>query len=133
MTSLLDLAYQHPIDVYLVFRNLPVENKTSWFWSLLKDGYEHVEVWKQVAGFWLRLEPCLECAEMQLYADPPWCVIDPALKPTVLHVQRSTPHGVVRDWFFVGPMTCVEIAKAFVGVRNAFVRTPYQLRKVLVK
>lgn len=97
----------------------------------MKDGFHHVEAWTEVAGFWIRNELTLEYARAELYLDPPLAVINPALRPTALRVQRRVKLNRIRDLFSVGPVTCVEQVKAFVGYRNTFVRTPYQLYKAL--
>lgn len=133
MISLLDTADALLTDWFVVFRNLPAEGKQSPLWRLLKDGFEHVELWRCDRGIWLRIEPCIEIAEAEAHEHPPWMMIPRTLKPTMLRARRATPKGRVRDPWFFGPVTCVELAKAFLGVRNTFVRTPYQLYKFLRK
>jgi hypothetical protein len=130
---LLDTAEKWPIDYWLVFRDLPAEAKTSRLWKFLKPGFEHVEVWRCDRGIWLRLDPAWELIESGAYEQPPWELFDPALAPTYLRVNRWVPKGKLREPFFFGPWTCVEIAKAFIGLRAPFVRTPWQLYKRLSK
>lgn len=131
MISLLDTTGMWVTDWYLVFRNLPPEGKTSRLWRLLKDGFEHVELWRCDRGIWLRIEPCFEIIEVEAHERPPWEMIPVELKPTVVRVQRTVPKGKLREPFFVGPWTCVDIAKAFIGLRAPFARTPWQLYKRL--
>lgn len=131
--SLLDTVDKLFVDWFVVFRNLPPEGKQSPLWRLLEDGFEHVELWRCDRGIWLRIEPCIEVVEAEAHEKPPWAMLPTALKPTMVRVRRTMPKGRVRDSFFFGPVTCVELAKAFLGVRSMFVRTPYQLYKFLRK
>lgn len=133
MTSLLDTADKWVSTWWLVFRNLPPEGKRSRFWKLLEPGFEHVELWHYDRGIWIRIEPCFELVGVGAHASAPWDVVPEELKPTILRVERLVPKHKMREPFFVGPWTCVELAKAFVGVRAPFVRTPYQLYKFLRK
>jgi hypothetical protein len=131
MISLLDTADKWVADWWLVFRDLPAEAKRSWFWRLLKPGFEHVELWRCDRGIWLQVDPCFELVEVHAHESPPWDLLPQALKPTVLHVQRLVSKGALREPLFFGPWTCVEIAKAFIGLRAPFARTPWQLYKRL--
>lgn len=75
---------------------------------------------------WLLLDPGMECvvADAIFRSDPPWTG-NPAL--TVQRVTAVCQEKRVRNWFFFGPVTCVEIAKACLGVRSIGLRTPFQL------
>lgn len=129
--SLLDTAYQHVIDMWVVFRDLP--DRQAWLWSVLKPGFQHVECWQYVPpGAWLRFDTCLEFVSVEVYAHPPWEFFDVSLNPTVMRVQRTAPHGVIRQPFYVGPVTCVTLSAAMLGVRLPFMcRTPYQFYRYL--
>lgn len=133
MISLLDTAGRWVPDWYLVFRDLPDWRSRSPLWRMLRRGFQHVELWRWDRGIWIRIDPCFELIEAHAHETPPEKFVDPSLNPTVLRVQRMVPKGKLREPFFVGPMTCVELAKAFIGVRAPFVRTPYQLYKFLRK
>lgn len=128
--SLLDSVGYHSVDFWLVFRDLP---HRSFWWRLLKPGFMHVECWGYVPpGAWLRFDTCLELISSEVYADPPWELVTPGEKPTLLHYQALVPYGKVRQPWRCGPVTCVELTAAFLGVRLPFfVRTPYQLYKYL--
>ena len=131
--SLIDLAYRDPVDVWLVFRNLPAASKHSRLWKILMPGFEHVEVWKEVRALWVRIEPCLEYVGTEIHEQPPWELVLPELRPTFLRVQRSVRMGHWREPWHIGPITCVELTKAIIGIRAPFIRTPWQLYKRLVK
>lgn len=126
--NLFDVADKRIIDAYLVFYDRD-EGRGGW-WRLLKPGFRHVEVWTFNGIFWLRVDPAMEHLHVTADVGPPWKSLA-HLNPKVLRVQRAVPARKVRDPFFVGPVTCVEIAKACIGLRDAFVRTPYQLYKKL--
>lgn len=127
--SLFDTAGHHALDVYLVFSNR--QNASARWWRLLKDGFRHVEMWKYNGLFWMRVEPCFEFTEVSAHFNPPWIATDPGLKPTVLRVNRLIPHGKLSVPFTFGPVTCVELVKAFIGMNSFFTRTPYQLYRKL--
>jgi len=131
--SLLDTADNWVADWHLVFRDLPDWRSRSWFWRMLRPGFQHVELWRCDRGIWIRIDPCFELTEAHALEAPPIEMIDPALNPTVLHVRRLVPKKGLREPFFVGPRTCVEITKAFIGLRAPFVRTPWQLYKRLTQ
>jgi hypothetical protein len=131
--SLLDTADKWLVDYWLVFRDLPEEAKTSRLWRLLKRGFEHVEVWRCDRGIWLRIDPAFELIETEAWEKPPWELFDATLSPTFLRVQRLVQKGRLREPFSFGPWTCVEIVKAFIGLRAPFTRTPWQLYKRLKK
>jgi hypothetical protein len=128
---LLDTVDNWTVDVWLVFRDLPPGEARSWFWRLLKPGFQHVEVWQSYRQVWLRVEPGMEMAAVEAYETPPWENFPVEWNATVVRVQRAVPKHKLRSLFFVGPITCVELAKAFIGLNAPFVRTPHQLYKAL--
>jgi hypothetical protein len=119
------------VDYIVVFRNLPY--RQGRLWRLLKDGFEHVELWREMApGAWLRFDTAMEFLSVELYGDPPQELLEPGL--TVLRYTGEVPPGSIRQPWRSGPVTCVELAAAFLGVRLPFlVRTPYQLYRFLRK
>lgn len=135
--SLLDCGYTCQIDVWAVFveldeDHLPVSRSSLWRW--MKPGFRHVEIWKPLptGDGWLRIDTSVEAATPQFFHGPPWVELK-RLNPTSLRVRRTVPNTKWRDRFFAGPITCVELSKAFLGVSSFFVRTPYQLYNYLRK
>jgi hypothetical protein len=126
---LLDAADHWFTDWYLVFRDLPAEAKRSWMWRFIKPGFEHVECWRCDRGIWLQIDPCFEIIQAVAHEAPPWELFPASSNITVVRVQRKVPKGELREPLFFGPWTCVEMVKAFIGLRAPFVRTPYQLYK----
>lgn len=129
--SLLDTANHWVADWYLVFRDLPPGFAVSPLWRLLKPGFQHVECWRCDRGIWIRIDPCWELVTADAHERAPWEWMPSEVKSTVLRVRRPVRKGKLREPWFIGPWTCVEITKAFIGLRAPFVRTPYQLYKAL--
>jgi hypothetical protein len=110
-----------------------------WFTKYLKPGFRHVELvrpWqygpKPTDVLWLQLFPTFETLDVDLCTDPrpPWVRF-----PSVM-VQKVTtvrPLNSVRSWFDIGPPSCVEVAKAALGINAFWVRTPWQLFKYIQK
>lgn len=128
---MLDAAYRHSVDYWVAFRDLP--HRQSSMWGLLKPGFQHVELWSYVPpGAWLRFDTAMEFIAVEVYADPPWSLIQASENPTFLHYQGGIAHGKLRQPWRCGPVTCVELSAAFLGIRLPFwCRTPYQLFRLL--
>lgn len=132
--SLLDLAGRDAVSWSVVFMN---RANVRWWNALLKPGYQHVQLWRSIQygahndeRFWLVVDPGLEHVDTRIDWDPqpPW-ERDPSV--TVMQVNAAVRANRVRDWFFLGPITCVELAKAHLGICSAWIRTPWQLAKYL--
>lgn len=129
MISLLDSVNSYVIDAWLVFYDRPYQFP---LWRWLKPGFKHVEVWRLDRGAWARIDPCLEFMVAEVHLQPPWELLIES-NMTFLHVTRLVKRGKIREPFMFGPVTCVELAKAMVGLRAPLVRTPYALYKYLRK
>lgn len=131
--SLADTAYKHCIDLWIVFSELDSNTRRdarSPFWRLLKPDFRHVECWKYLhPGAWLRFNTGIELITFEVHLQPPWELT----ACTPIRVQRQVPYGYWREPFFIGPVTCVEQVKAFLGMREFFVRTPFQLYRYLTR
>lgn len=132
MISLLDMADRQWACWYLVYFETPLPR----FWKpFLKKGFYHVQLWRPERFgdrpkdvMWLVVDPGLDCANAHAVFDPvPVWEKEPGC--TVQRVECAIGSKKVREWFHVGPVTCVEIAKAFLSIREPFVRTPWQLYK----
>lgn len=127
--SLLDVGALDTANWHVIYMNRAVD---YWWARRLKDGFQHCWLAKPVSYgpeltdvMWLRIDPCLPFVHADVFfqAQPPW-VLDHSM--TVQRVSCARPM-TVRDWFSVGPPSCVEIAKAFLGIRKFWLRTPWQL------
>jgi hypothetical protein len=112
------------------------ENPRGWN-SVFKPGYQHVQMWRPIHygpgltdKFWLVVDPGLEHVDTKIDWDPqpPW-VRDSSI--TAMRVETAVPKKKIRDYFFFGPITCVEMVKAHLGISSIFIRTPWQLAKHL--
>jgi hypothetical protein len=104
-----------------------------WWGKYLNPRFRHVELMRPLQYgprvedvAWLHVQPTYEMIDADLCADPrpPWvrwpgCVVQ--------RVTAMRTVGSMRSWFDVGPQTCVEVVKMFLGIRAFWVRTPYQL------
>ena len=128
--SLLDTAGMKTRNWFVVYHHrIPFFRFTKW----LKPGFRHVELARPVQYgpglsdvFWLHVLPTFEMldAEVSLDPTPPWVRCPQA---TIQHVTASRPLGNVRQWFHIGPVSCVEIVKNALGINAFWVRTPWQL------
>lgn len=134
--SLLDTAGRQHVQWYVLYQD---EENEEWWNRFLKRGFRHVQIWKPVQfgptladRFWLVVDPGMEHVEAYIDHDPmaPW---DRITGLTVQAVETMVPMKRVREYFFIGPITCVEIAKAHLGIRSPFIRTPWQLYKHIRK
>lgn len=132
MMSLVDSVDAYVIDVWLAFYDIAEDRRRSRLWRWLQPGFSHVEAWRYDRGAWARVDPCLEFMVAEVHLQPPW---ETGLLPSAkfVHVQRLAPRGRVREPFLIGPITCVELSKALIGIRAPLVRTPYALYKHLRK
>ncbi len=120
---------QYDVAYHVIFRDLPF--RQSWLWSLLKPGFQHVECWREVVpGAWLRFDTAMEFLSVEVYGDGPRELINQDFR--ALYCERTVEAGRIRQPWRSGPVTCVELTAALLGVRLPFlVRTPYQLYKFL--
>ncbi len=132
--SLLDTGGLDVGTYWVVYLNR--QNK-RWWNRYLAPGFQHVQLWKQeqygpdaADAVWIRIDPGLEYVDTQIVWDgrAPWDVEPHARIQRVTLYRRS---GVVREYFSVGPMSCVELVKAHLGISSWLVRTPLQLWKYL--
>lgn len=123
------------VDVVLMFHAVP--SRAGLFWRLLKPGFGHVQTWTLVGGRWVQIDGCLEALFVNSYMQPPWELLSKEelqkYSPTFLPIRRTVRIGTVREPFHFGPITCVDLTKAVLGIRAPFVRTPWQLYKHLLK
>jgi hypothetical protein len=120
--SLLDTLDDRPIDYLLVYSgNAP---RLAWFTRFLDPEFEHVDVWFDLGlGYYLALRPYHDSLQFHLVEGRP----DGRVQ-RVRARRRST-----RAMLPFGLKTCVSVAKAALGIRNAFIVTPRQLYRYVEK
>lgn len=133
-TSLLDTADCLVAEWFVVYH---YRDWTRWFFRGLKRGFQHVELTKRIAYgpdvndvVWLNVLPQFEMLDVELSMDPtpPWTRCP---QSTVQKVTAIRPRGKVRQWFHIGPVSCVETVKNALGINKFWVRTPWQLYKYI--
>lgn len=135
-SSIFDTPYKDEINVVLMYHSIPEELQQNprWLWKRLQPGFHHVQCWTLSNGVWVQLDGTIEYLYAKVYPEAPWEMLTEdgeALNPTFQAVSRLVPRNKWREPWHFGPMTCVEFAKAILGIRAVFVRTPYQLYKYL--
>lgn len=132
--SLLDLAGRDYTWWYVAFMNAENPRGLNRF---LKRGYQHVQLWRPVQygpaideKFWLVVDPGFEHIDTRIdwHPMPPW---EREAIDTVMRVEVAVRSKKLREFFFFGPITCVEVAKAHLGISSTWIRTPWQLAKHL--
>lgn len=130
--SLFDTVGRRTVTWYVVYYRRP--DARRWWGRYLAPGFHHVELWRPTQFgptsedvFWTIVKPAFEFLEAETTLDPtpPW-VKHPWVTCTQ-HVTATRRINSIRDSFFLGPQTCTEYVKAALGIRNFWVRTPYQL------
>lgn len=116
MLSLLDTVGCNPCDYLLVYQQRG--ERSAWWTRALSPRFAHVEVWRSLGdGAYLAVQPFHDCLSADItFAEP-----DGVVQRVVARRQRG---GVM---FPVGVKTCVSVAKAMLGVRAAWIVTPWQL------
>lgn len=134
--SLLDTEGMKVTEWFVVYHDRQVRR---WIFRWLKPGFKHVELARPIyygPGIndvaWIQVLPMFEMFDVELSTDPrpPWVRCP---NSTVQKVTAMRPLGQVRDWFYVGPQTCVEATKWALGIRSFWMRTPWQLFKFIQK
>lgn len=130
MLNLLDSAGKDVVEWYLHYTNSPMQH---WWTRPLKDGFQHVQMYKSVHygpgltdRLWLHVDPGMEHIDTRVDFNPvpPW---ERGATATVQYVRSAVTLKKVREYFFLGTFTCVEVVKAHLGINAVFVRTPWQL------
>lgn len=135
-TSLLETDGKKVREWYVVYHQ---RDAFYWFTKYLKPGFRHVELARPLQYgpavsdvAWLHVLPTFETLDVELATDPqpPWVRCP---KSTCQKVTAIRPLGKVRQWFHLGPISCVEIVKSALGINAFWVRTPYQLYRYIQK
>lgn len=132
--SLLDTGSAKVREWYLVYHARTPFYRAS---GLMKQGFRHVELVrplqygpKATDVMWLQLLPTFEMLDVDLCMDPrpPWVTCP---QSTIQKVTAVRHMPSVREWFHVGPVSCVEVAKFALGIKSFWVNTPWQLYKYI--
>lgn len=122
--SILDTAGKYPTEWWLIYGNT---DRPHWWNRYLAQGFQHVSALRRDGRVWLQFSPWGEFLDITVLRNDltAW-----QIHPEAWHVQRVVTmreEGELRSKFHLGPITCVEMCKALLGIRSTFVRTPRQL------
>lgn len=107
--------------------------RPHWWVRFLRPGYRHCYLLVFDGAVWLYVDPVMDRTRVAIldYYEPEhpaaW-IEDPSAR-----VFETTPedHGGWRAPWVVGPLTCVEQVKQFLGIRAFWIFTPWQLAQYL--
>lgn len=123
--SLLETTDTSPCEWWLVYSNF---SNPHWYGRLLKDGFQHVFAMKRDGRVWVMLNLNVAYLEMELIRTD-LTVAEMFPEATVQRVVSLRPMTQHRWPWVAGPVTCVELCKAVLGIPNFFIWTPFQLYK----
>lgn len=122
--SLVDTIGRHPVDWFLVYSDM--DDARHWLARLLKRGHQHVLALRRDGALWIAIHPHFSFVDVQLIRND--------LTPWQLYPGRVIQHVTamrVNRWnsgaLHVGPLTCVTVVKALLGIRAWHIVTPWQL------
>lgn len=121
------------MEWYVIYYRRPDVN--FWWSKRMNPDYRHVELWRPTRFgpesddvLWTVMRPTFEFLEVEttLDAAPPWLRY-----PEVVTAWQKVQTFGRRSQFLIGPPTCVEFTKSALGIRNFWIRTPFQLFKFI--
>ena len=124
MEPVRDVILEGQVAEYLLVYFRRSEGPTAWWARWIRNGFSHVEIWWSIGeGYYVAIRPYHH-----------YLVADVVHGEPNGEVQRVTAMRRYRTPMFpAGLKTCVTVAKAVVGIRNAFVLTPQQLYNYVEK
>lgn len=122
MQSLLSLNGKDKVKATLIFRQANYSKILNWF---LKEGFSHVLVVIHKPYADVLIDPRIGYTEVTVY--PPNTDFSNWGEKITVTVEAE----VARLRGIFGLLNCVEQVKAFLGIRDKFIFTPYQLYRKL--
>lgn len=99
-----------------------------WWMRFLKKDFYHCFVVLGNGYEWILIDTLSHFTDILVLKNVD---IKKALKAHGYKLIRTTPHIPETSRAVLMPLTCVESAKRFLGIKNRFILTPYQLFKFL--
>lgn len=130
--SLLDSMVEGEEAFYLLYSNT---NEERFLNKYLKEGFQHVTVLYFNGFHYIKIEPSWSSLSVNTmgsidgYVFAPYTKLTNALRNKGYTVQRvnKIQSDKLRVPSVLTPFTCVEVAKAMLGIRKFNIFTPYQL------
>ena len=119
------------VEVWVVFTH---PDKTYWWSRFLTPGFGHCYLLMQTGGRWVILNWGVDALRLAVTHMPTYASLSEFLRPgdTAVRVRAELRERYRAPWVF-GPLTCVEMVKAVLGIRSPWILTPHQLyRRVRV-
>ena len=112
---------------YVIFENSSVDD---WRLRWLKPNFSHVFIAKKSINgyFWIIISPKNGNIVLEMIAD---CDLSDHFPKAVIIPFKSIVHD--KQQIKVCLSTCVEVAKAVLGIRKWWMITPYQLYKYIIR
>lgn len=108
-----------------------------WWNFLLRPGYRHCYLLIWEGAVWLHVDPTMDRARVVIldlfdgYEDPRAWVEDETAR--IFEAWPEPESDRLRTPWLIGPVTCVELVKAFLGIRSFLIWSPWQLAQALRK
>lgn len=124
--SLLDTLGKWPAEWWLIYDD--TDAREHWWCRWLKPGFRHVLALRRDGRVWVAVKPTTGFVDIEVLRTDatPWQLFPSA---TVQRVVALREANTIRSRLFVGPLTCVEVCKALLGIRAWWLRTPWQLHR----
>lgn len=100
-----------------------------WWQRLLKPGYRHCGVLIECGDRWVVLEPLAERLDVRILGASSPVALKRALRRRQLLAIETEVLLTASPVLVPGLFTCVEAVKRALGIRAAWVQTPWQLYK----
>lgn len=122
--TLLDTIGRHPVDWYLVYSDM--DDRTNLMARMLKRGFQHVLALRRDGRVWVAIHPHFSFVDVQIIrADlTPWEMYP---RSTIQHVTAMRTNAWSSGAWHIGPLTCVDLVKSLLGIRDWRIWTPWQL------
>lgn len=122
--TLLDTIDRHPVDWFLVYSDM--DDRTSWMAKVFRSGFQHVLALRRDGRLWIAIHPHFSFTDVQAIRSDltPWEMYPAA---TIQHVTAMRANASSSGAFHIGPLTCVDLVKALLGIRCWWIYTPWQL------
>lgn len=117
------MANKYRVKGYLVFRTA----HTSFFRWLLPDGFGHVHAVIERKGYKILIDSTISNSVVQVYPDG----YDYDLQKGETVVKFDRLIDTTQKNYHFGFMSCVEVVKRFLGIKESFIFTPHQLYRAL--
>ncbi len=107
------------------------DNSGAWWLKLLKPGYRHCFAMVETDRGILWVDPLSNSLTLKILEGYELNALVRWYRETGLKVVNVPLETTRRKPFCWAPMTCVEVVKRLVGIRDPFIVTPWQLYRLL--